>query len=351
MEELFSRVGASIKKAGLELLAFMGVSMTVSAAENLFMNLNKTNREAMMLSRNLNINVETLKLWEAVAAHFGASPSDIDTAFGKMSAEETRYHNQGVSDMPNAFRDFLRVDVEKTKGGAWLSGPEMVMAIRASAERNKWSDKELLGRLTSAGVPELAPIVNSQAKGGELERQLERVKKTGVTGTEAGANASEKLMKDLTDLKDAAMGIVQVVQAQLTPKVDGIVTKLTALIGENKEAVGASIVKFITDFSAGLVKLIADLDAFLKSQGWKDFKSDVVVVAGVANSAAEAMGGWGRAVEALATIWTGSKVSQNARPDGAVRTTGPDHRRCGGCRLVQEAVGHRQRGSRETGLW
>ena len=154
----------------------------------------------------------------------------------------------------------------------------------------------------------MAPMLGSQAQGGALEKELARVKATGATGTAEGGKASEKFMQDLTSLKNAAMGIVQVVQEQLTPKVDAIVVKFTALIGQNKEAISASIVKFITDFSAGLVKLIADLDTFLKSQGWKDFKSDVGTFASTADRAAEAVGGWGKAIEYLAEIWMGAKV-------------------------------------------
>ena len=100
MEESFSKVGSSIKRAAVELLAFMGVSMTVSAAENLFMNLNKTNREAEILARNINMNAQTLKLWQATAEHFGVSPDAVSEGFSKISAEFQNYKNQRTSNMP-----------------------------------------------------------------------------------------------------------------------------------------------------------------------------------------------------------------------------------------------------------
>src|SRR5207342_2909306 len=121
---------------------------------------------------------------------------------------------------------------------------------------------------------------------------------------------SEKLMQDLNDLKNSVMGVVNAIVGDLTPKIDAVVVQFNDWLGagDNKKNLQATILQWIDDFSNGIVRLKDAFVAFLNSQAFKDFKTDVVWVATEAQAASDAVGGWNRVLEIFAGFWIAGKA-------------------------------------------
>lgn len=305
MEEAFGKVGNSIRRVGLELLAMMGISLSVSAVERLFSGLNRANLEAGYFAKSIGANVSNLSLWQNMAGRVGGTAEGIASAFGKVAFEEQQFKLTGVSQMPSQARDLFGVNMVGANG-KWLQGDELTMAIAKAREARGISDEATAARLQMMGLGGLTNPILSGSQ--ELERQKAIQQRTGNFVTPKDAEQAKQLANDLDEVYQSAMGLARVFWRELGPAIDQVVQRIIKWIDKNKDWLTDKAIEWGKRLGDAILKLADDFDGLAVSDGFKNFASTVEEIATTAKTAADAVGGWGKAVEWLAGIWIGSKV-------------------------------------------
>ena len=281
----------------------MGITMSVAAIERLFVNLNKANVAAGVTAKTLGEGVTSLSAWTQAAAALDVKAEDITSAFAHINSQFQEFYTKGTSTMLPALKALFNIEGEKAPG-VRKTTDELLLEL---ADKIQGMDPQRAQyRLGELGLGQLYPMLSKGR--GEIQRQRQLQIDAGNVVTPEAEGRSKALSLALGETGTRIMGIVRGVNDALAPAITNIVTQFNRWVEANKPLIELTLVEWITRLGRGAVQLAEDFFKFLNSEGFKGFVSDVGAVATAANTAAEAVGGWGRAIEILAGIWIGSKV-------------------------------------------
>jgi hypothetical protein len=323
-EEGYDKVASSIRRVGVELLSMMGIAMSVSAMERLFMNVAKTNTQMVQLAASMNVNVEALSLWMGMAARMGTTAEGVSHSVGAIQRAFEELKLTGNSQTKNSLLELFGVNINDEKGGK--KDPfAIMMEIAQSAQRRGMKQPEITERLRGAGMEEIAPMI---ARGpAEIQHQLELQRGTGNYTKEGEGLQSQKLVQDLDLAKQTIEGMRKAFMEALAPSIDIVVGKIQNWLNLHKgdntietwaKAIGGAIVQIATDVekfvnSGRFEKMITDATAFAKAAG-----TAATEVYKVASSFEH----WGTVMEVFFGIWAAGKVASVIRSMREIVTLG-----------------------------
>jgi hypothetical protein len=306
-EEAYHKTANAIRRVGVELLAMLGISLTVSAVEKMFAGINKANTEAGYLARNINLNVEQLSAWQQIAERVGGTAEGVAEAFTKIAQQQNELTYRGTSTMVPATEALFGVNLIGADGKI-LSGDAFIDAVRAGIKRKGMSNTDIAFNAQEAGFGGLTPLL--QASDADLARQRDLQKRSGATTTDADSKAAQQLTKDLGELQTVAMGIAKDFWRELGPAIDNVVRGLRDWIEKNEYWLRPAAIAWGKRIGDALTQLAKDFKTLMEGGQVDGFLGKLIAVGKAADDTAKFFGGWGEAIKLLAEIWAAGKVIQ-----------------------------------------
>lgn len=305
----------AIRKLSREALAFFAVLTAGKTLKAFVADTTSSNVALGNMARNLGVSAQSLGAWQNVAAAFGGTASDVS---GSMQSLVSQF--QTIDGRQNLGRVFGQMGVGLAGANGQIRDmSELLPDLARAAQRLGPQQFAALG--SQAGFSQ--GFINMLEQGPDKIAGLYRALRQ-YAPTEADVNASGQLMMDWTKLTSQSEAFGRTIMTSLTPEVHDLMQWVSKLIDKNQDWIRQDIDVYAkkigdaiknADWKAVGENLRAILDA-LRQIDWKAVSAGIISFASGANSAAKAVGGWGKALEYLFALWMGSKfltVLGNAR--------------------------------------
>jgi Phage tail lysozyme len=305
--EAYHKTANAIRRVGTEMLAMLGISLTLNAVERLFSGINKANVEAGYLARNIGMNVEQLTMWENIAGRLGGTSQGVASAFAYVSQQQAKIKYEGTSEMVPAVRDLFGEDV-RGPDHKLLQGDELVEALRRGAKRKGMSATDIEYATQRAGVGGLAPLVQASDEDYERAKRLRR--ESGNFTTAADAKAAKELSNDLDELTQKAMGLAREFWRGLGPAINDVVKSISQWIDKNKDWLTEKAIEWGRKLGTAIMSLSQDFRTLMEGGHVGGFIGKVIELGKAADETAKFFGGWGESFKLLLELWTVGKIVQ-----------------------------------------
>jgi hypothetical protein len=305
--EAYHKTANAIRRVGTEMLAMLGISLTLNAVERLFSGINKANVEAGYLARNIGMNVEQLTMWENIAGRLGGTSQGVASAFAYVSQQQAKIKYEGTSELVPAVRDLFGEEV-RGPDHKLLQGDELVEALRRGAKRKGMSATDIEYATQRAGVGGLAPLVQASDEDYERAKRLRR--ESGNFTTAADAKAAKELSNDLDELTQKAMGLAREFWRGLGPAINDVVKSISQWIDKNKDWLTEKAIEWGRKLGTAIMSLSQDFRTLMEGGHVGGFIGKVIELGKAADATAQFFGGWGASFKLLLELWTVGKIVQ-----------------------------------------
>jgi len=234
MTESYDRVGAAIKKAGIELLAFLGISMTVRGIEKLFMDTENANRATGQLAATLDISAQRLSEWERVGMHFGLTADQVAGGIQSISDELVKMGKTGESRLMAPLFEGFRVPLRDELGHVKTT-EQLIMDIAKARQERNMSGKDTALWMREAGLAPLTNLVMQDPN--VLQGQLREQRRLGTGVTDEDVRQAQALLDAQAHLNDQFKAMGMTISRELGPQVTKFFQDISRWLEQNKDTI------------------------------------------------------------------------------------------------------------------
>ena len=279
----------SLRKVALQATALIGIFTAGRGIRDFVASLTSGDAASGRLAKNINMSVEELTRWQSLATNFGGDSQGVAQMFASWSDDINNAALTGQSTMIPMFQQ-LRVQVVDMKGNI-RSYSDILKDIAASPVFRAMNRPQQTAYLKRMGVEQ--GTANAIMEGPvALAKAL---KEQPIVSEKDAANAI-LFEKNLEKIKNTSMALGRTIFNDLAPSINQLLEMFKAIMDQN----GPEITKNIGE---ALKVIVEDL----KAVKWKVVGEEIRDIVRDINAVVTALGGWGRASEALFLLWVGGK--------------------------------------------
>jgi Transglycosylase-like domain len=313
--EAFGKVGESIKRAGVELLAFLGISMTVGGMERLFMDISKTNVQAGYLSQTLGMSTRELTEWQGAASRLGATAEGVAAGFGTIQQQFETLSLTGQSTMLPVLRNLLGIEMQSSPG-VNKTPTALLLEIADQVKARNLSGPRVQAIMDRLGMGGLAPMVMQGRPA--IERELATQREIGSTGI-MDAEQSREMLNALDKVQGMFRSIARVVTMEVSPAVTQIANQIFDWLSKNRTWIEEYLIDGLNALGRLLIEIKNDFVEAFNSQTAKELGGAIKAVATEVDTLVKATVGWKNLIEGVLELWTGWKFAKMLANIGLVR--------------------------------